>query len=386
MVDLETLLWRFPSGMMGWRNLRRNRVRTALAAAGIVIGVIAIASLGMAGAAIQYNTQSNLGDLTNRITVRAGPDSPHVGLTETQVREIRSVTVNATVIPEKTTVTRLSAHGRDARVSVTAVENPAPLYTAARGTVPERLQAGALVSGTVADDLGLEVGDPVKYHGHLYRIRAILDSNAQGLPGQGSGSLVLPLSALVDQPYSSVTVVTTDGDAAVALANQIETRINGERAAERDHELVSATTLAGLRERIGSLMDTLNLALLGIGSIGLLVAGVAILNIMLMSTIERRGEIGVLRAVGIRRFEVLRMILTEAGLLGLLGGGLGALCSLAIGLALNAVLFGDATLALRWPSLTYVLYGSAFGVGASLVSGLYPAWKAANDPPVEALR
>jgi putative ABC transport system permease protein len=107
---------------------------------------------------------------------------------------------------------------------------------------------------------------------------------------------------------------------------------------------------------------------------------------MLMSTIERRGEIGVLRAVGIRRGEVLRMILTEAAFLGVIGGFVGAGASLVVGLVLFKVLAGDALLVFRWASLQYLAYGFGFAVVASLLSGLYPAWKAANDPPVEAIR
>jgi putative ABC transport system permease protein len=113
---------------------------------------------------------------------------------------------------------------------------------------------------------------------------------------------------------------------------------------------------------------------------------VAILNVMLMSTIERRGEIGVLRAVGIRRGEVLRMILTEAAFLGVVGGVIGTAISFGVGLVLFQVLTGNATLVLGWSSVRYLLFGFGFAVAASLVSGIYPAWKAANDRPVDALR
>jgi putative ABC transport system permease protein len=126
--------------------------------------------------------------------------------------------------------------------------------------------------------------------------------------------------------------------------------------------------------------------LLGIGSISLVVASVAILNVMLMSTIERRGEIGVLRAVGVRRREVLRMILAEAALLGVVGGFFGAVVSLGVGLLINDLLFSDPALVFTWNSFRFLVYGFGVGFGASLLSGLYPAWKAANDPPVEALR
>ncbi|ELZ50794.1 ABC transporter permease [Halorubrum coriense DSM 10284] len=117
-----------------------------------------------------------------------------------------------------------------------------------------------------------------------------------------------------------------------------------------------------------------------------MVASVAILNVMLMSTVERQGEIGVLRAIGITRGEVLRMILTEAVFLGVIGGLLGVVLSAGIGIVLFEFLVGNPLQVFSWQSAQYLLYGMLFAIVASTLSGLYPAWKAANERPVEALR
>ena len=377
-MSIEGVLWRFPSMLMAWRNLGRNRARTALAALGIVIGVVAIASLGMAGASIQYSTSQELGGLANQVTVSAGEDNPNPGLSESQVRDIESLVTDADVVAQKRGVTTIDADGEQERVGVTGVTQASALYDAQEGEVPDRLRSGALVSPSVASEFGLKLGDPIEYDGQLYRIRGILE------PQQGFGggaSVVLPVSALTNQEYySTVTIVAEDGAAAEAVADRLETQIN-----DRE-EVLSVSTLASVQEAINSLTSTLNLALLGIGSISLVVAAVSILNVMLMSTIERRGEIGVLRAVGIRRGEVLRMILAEAGFLGIIGGAVGAVVALGVGLLLNEVLFSDPTLVFKWASFQYLIFGFAFAVVASLLSGLYPAWKAANERPVETLR
>lgn len=366
---------------MAWRNLGRNRVRTALAALGILIGVVAIASLGMAGAALQYTATQDLGTLTNEVTVSTGEDNLEDGLTQSQIRDIERVALNANVVPEKSNTTIISANGEDVQVSVTGLTEASALYTAEEGDAPDRLNTGALLSREAADELGLELGDPVRYDRQLYRLRGILESD-QGFGPGGGNELVLPLSALADEEYySTVTVVTQDGDAARKLAERIEAELN-----EPDEEIVSTFTPLSVQEDINSFLNTLNLALLGIGSISLVVANVAILNVMLMSTIERRGEIGVLRAVGVRRGEVLRMILAEAAFLGIAGGILGAGVSLAIGFVLHQFIAGDPMLVFAWPSSRYLLYGMGFAIGASVLSGLYPAWKAANERPVDALR
>ena len=380
MSRLTELVWRFPSVVMAWRNLGRNRVRTALATLGIVIGVVAIASLGIAGVALQQQATTDLGSLANEVTVRSGADSDTDGVTDEQVDAIRNVVAGAPVVPEKTNSTTLSSRdGEEAFVSVTGVTDADALYTVSEGESPERLRSGALLTNETARRLGIELGDPVTYDGRLYRVRGIVESDG----GFGGGSeLVVPISALDEQEqYDSVTIVAANGDDAQEIVSTLEARFN-----EGDDEELSITNFASVQENVNSFFDTLNLALLGIGAISLVVASVAILNVMLMSTIERRGEIGVLRAVGIRRGEVLRMILAEAAFLGVIGGVAGAAASLGTGLVIFEVLAGEPTLVFEWASLRYLGYGFGFAVAASVLSGLYPAWKAANDLPVEALR
>ncbi|MFC5136545.1 MULTISPECIES: ABC transporter permease [Haloferacaceae] len=365
---------------MAWRNLGRNRLRTALAALGIVIGVVAICSLGMATVALEQQATSQLGDLTNEVTVSAGADSDTDGVTQEQVEEIRSIVTDAQVVPQKTNATTLEArNGAEARVSVTGVTEASALYDLTEGEAPDRLQSGALISADTADRLGLEMGDPIEYDGQLYRVQGFIQSEQSF--GFGGGDLVIPVSGLSEQTYyDTVTIIASDGEAATAIGERLDTRFNTE-----DDERLSVTTF-GNQAQVGGFLDTLSLALMGIGGISLVVASVAILNVMLMSTVERRGEIGVLRAVGIRRGEVLRMILTEAALLGAIGGLIGTIVSFTVGMILFHLITGDATGAFGWASLRYLVYGFGFAVVASVLSGIYPAWKAANDSPVEALR
>jgi len=349
---------------------------------GIVIGVMAITSLGMTGVALEKQATANLGNLANEVSVSPGEDIETDGITDDQVETIRDIAPATTVIPQRSNATELTArNGAEANVQVTGVTNPAPLYDIATGDEPTRLQTGALITESTAEQLGLQLGDPVEYGGQIYRIRGLIAAES-GFGASGGGELVLPESALNEQEhYNSVTVITEDGETSTATANAIEAEFS-----DADEEILTATSFASVQEDISSFTNTLELALLGIGSISLFVASVAILNVMLMSTIERRGEIGVLRAVGVRRGEVLRMILTEAAVLGGVGGLIGSAGSLVVGLALFHVLTGEAALALEWSSSRYLLYGMVFALVASVLSGVYPAWTAANESPVDALR
>jgi putative ABC transport system permease protein len=123
-----------------------------------------------------------------------------------------------------------------------------------------------------------------------------------------------------------------------------------------------------------------------IGGISLVVAGISILNVMLMSVTERTKEIGIIRSLGAKRGEVMRIFLAEALILGLLGSAIGGALSLAGGyLAVNVMLKSTKYL-FEASTLVYILYGVAFGIGVSLISGIYPAWKAAMLNPIDALR
>jgi putative ABC transport system permease protein len=123
-----------------------------------------------------------------------------------------------------------------------------------------------------------------------------------------------------------------------------------------------------------------------IGGISLIVAGVSILNIMLMSVTERIKEIGVLRSIGTQKREVRRMFLYEALILGLIGSSIGGVLSIIGGYAVSMVMLQTTQYLFVPSSLIHILYGIAFGIGTSLISGFYPAWKASNLNPIEALR
>ena len=126
--------------------------------------------------------------------------------------------------------------------------------------------------------------------------------------------------------------------------------------------------------------------LMGIGSISLLVAGVSILNVMLMSTMERTKEIGVMKAVGASRKDILKMFLLEALLLGIVASIAGGIFTFGAGYLILSLIIKDTSYLFSFYTLLYILEGIMFGIITSLVGGMYPAWKASNMSPLEALR
>jgi putative ABC transport system permease protein len=130
------------------------------------------------------------------------------------------------------------------------------------------------------------------------------------------------------------------------------------------------------------IMGAVGLITVVVSSIGLLVGGVGVMNIMLMSVTERTREIGVRKAMGARQRDIIRQFLTEAVALTASGGALGVLLGVAISVVINLTMPKLPSSVPPWAIFLGV--GTSMSVG--LFFGMYPAWKAARLDPVEALR
>jgi putative ABC transport system permease protein len=142
---------------------------------------------------------------------------------------------------------------------------------------------------------------------------------------------------------------------------------------------------------LSTIFSTIQLFLGGIAAISLLVAGIGIMNIMIVSLIERTREIGILKALGMKNRTVLSIFLGESAIIGLIGAAVGIISGWILANLVARVLasgvFGGGGFKVT-PLLTpEVLVGAlAFGVGISVIFALYPAWRASKLKPVEALR
>ena len=126
--------------------------------------------------------------------------------------------------------------------------------------------------------------------------------------------------------------------------------------------------------------------ILAIGGISLLVAATSIFNVMMMSVTERVQEIGILLSIGTETGEVRRMFLYEAFILGIIGAGVGGIGSLVIGYSVVSYMIGTTEYFFLPDSIVYIPAGMLIGVIVCIISGLYPAWRASNMDPIDALR
>jgi putative ABC transport system permease protein len=118
----------------------------------------------------------------------------------------------------------------------------------------------------------------------------------------------------------------------------------------------------------------------------MIVAGVSIFNIMMMSVTERIKEIGIMRSIGTQKREVMSMFMYEAVILGVAGSFIGGVSSFIAGYAISALILNSTKYLFVWSNAVPIIEGVVFGIVISLICGIYPAWKAANLSPIEAMR
>jgi putative ABC transport system permease protein len=188
----------------------------------------------------------------------------------------------------------------------------------------------------------------------------------------------------------------------VKLTNSDKATIDGvsKKITEEFAGEVSVISSTAVLNLLGSIFSLIQLFLVGIAAISLLVAGIGIMNIMIVSLIERTREIGILKAMGMKSRTVLTIFLGESVIVGLIGAAIGI--ALGWGLAnIVATIIGSGALTggvaggggggglmSITPVLTPLVFlgAFAFGIGVSVIFALYPAWRASKLKPVEALR
>jgi putative ABC transport system permease protein len=376
-----------PSLVVAKRNVSRAKLRSALAAASILIGVVAIGAIGAGGTAFKQAQLDRVqAQGATSVYVAPGVDKDPRSFDAEDVRAIEETVGGGGVVATRSDSAEFVVRpGERESLSVTYIEDPRALYEVGQGSLPTNWRQSVVLSRSFADQHGVRLGDRLTVvwsdegtttREEHYRVVAVLAET----PAFGVDDAFLPLAEAENgDQYEQIRVTTQSATAAETAADRLRERFNG----RKDRLLVfELTSLLRLFKQI---VTGINTFLVGLGAVSLLVAGVSITNTMLMAVIERRQEIGVLRSVGYTKADVVRIVLAEAALIGLIGAAVGVALAALAGAVANAVFLGDP-LAFSPTALAYLAGAALFGVGTSLLAGVYPAWRAANERPVEALR
>jgi putative ABC transport system permease protein len=391
---------------LAWQALRQNRRRSALSLLGVVIGVVAVVCLTAIGeGAVRYVSDEftslgvqivrilpgknettggmphGIGGIPNDLTIQ---DAIQV---ERRIQSVRSA------VP-LTISTDTASHGERSRkvsiVGATADFKVLQQLDLASGSF---LPPSDLDRGTAVAVLGYEVvrelfgatnplGATIRIGGWRMRVIGTLAERGHQMGLQVDESIFVPApTGMRMANRSSLNQIMLELHAQADLDRSIE-EIRALLIDRHDEEDFTCIAQDSIIESLTSILTILTLSVAGIAAISLGVAGIGIMNVMLVSVSERTDEVGLMKAVGATQRQILLIFLLEAALLSLAGGVIG----LGVGTVLVWIgngLYPAVPAATPYWAIASVL---ALSLGTGIVFGVLPAWRAAVLDPVTALR
>lgn len=395
------------------RTLRRNPLRSLFMLLGVAVGIASLVAMASVGEATRQETMRQFKRMVgtfDRISVQPGSARTRGMPSLTSVEPtltFEDADAIAAEIPNVRRVSReqsafdidVQARDRTATTSIWGIsaewmEIRGDDVTVGRGISPEDVETLARVA-VIGEDLRKElfpdedpIGKTIRIAEVPFTVQGVLVSRGAGPGGSSLDNLLLmPVSTaskrLFNRDYlTTITVQLEDPDQyepAVAAITALLRERHGIVPPVEDNFTISNPRAA--MEQVQEVDTTLSAVLAGIAVIATLIGGVVIMSLMLIAVSERRREIGVRRAVGATRGDVLRQFLVEAALISALGGVVGVL--LGVAGATVAAYQQQLPPAFLWGAMAGAV-GLATLIG--LVFGLQPAWRAANVDPIQALR
>jgi putative ABC transport system permease protein len=394
-------------------SLNSNRMRSFLTILGIVIGVGAVIAMLAVGTGAQSTITGSISGIgSNLLFVYKGNTIADVSnpknlsmqdanalLDQYQAPSVEAVapmvsgTVDVSTANEKTSssldgVTADYQSVRNATLSEGSFITDDNVLGRAKVAV-----IGTDVAKKLFDRTDGLVGESIRVNGLSFKIIGVLESKGGSSFGSQDNIVLVPITTAqvnilhkdanrVDIIMVQATSASTISEASDEVSNILRVR-HRTKAGQDDFTIFSQQDIAATAQTI---TGVLTIFLGGIAGISLLVGGIGIMNIMLVSVTERTREIGLRKALGARKKDILTQFLTESSLLSLFGGIIGIGLGWLIAFIVGRVAAASGTPFTPVVGLNAILLATVFSTAVGLFFGLYPANRAANLEPVEALR
>ncbi|SMF36018.1 putative ABC transport system permease protein [Priestia filamentosa] len=377
---------------MAWKSIKGNKIRAFLTMLGIIIGVSSVIVMVAIGQGSTQEVQSQIGSLGKDVLTVSITGSD-VTFKEDDAKELE--TVNGVDATAPTVSGRVTAKNGETNTQV-SMTGTTSSYLDVRDL---ELQSGRFIAALDQDNhskvavlgsdtaqtlfgLGNAVGQSIGINGSSYKVIGVLQSVGSSLGTSGDSTVIVPLSTgqrlASTTSIESVYVKVRDEENINFITNRLEQTMRGVIGEEDSY---SVSSQEDLMETADSVDNTLTLLLGGSAAISLIVGGIGIMNIMLVSVSERTKEIGIRKAIGAKRGNILLQFLIEAVILSSFGGLIG------IGLGLvSAEAFTKITGTAVVYSVPVILMSFAFSLLVGIVFGVFPANKASKLDPIQALR
>ncbi len=369
---------------IAFKNIMRQRTRTILTTLGILIGIGAIVALGSIAEGLDAAVQSGLELTAGKITVmdaESGIFGMGGELTLEDVELIEGLSGVKEVVPMNWHAENIQIFQGPEWVAV-GVPPDKLEYLIGENTEYEEGRAfdegesGVVIIGkTISDMYDAHLGDTWEIKDEEFEVVGVTEET--GISDIDT-SVAVPFDDLQDiigsDEFQMMYVIPDDVRDTERVAEDIEDA----------SDKFNALTSQEMARQASAIVNQIRIFTFGIGAIAALVGGLGVMNTMIMAVMERRREIGVMKAIGATNRMVLQQILTESAMISLLGGAGGVLLGLIGAVILSSVIGGGQITATVTPGLA--LTGLGFALFLGVVGGLYPARKAAMIDPVEALR
>ncbi|MED4228352.1 ABC transporter permease [Neobacillus cucumis] len=378
---------------MALKSIKGNKLRSVLTMLGMIIGVSSVIVLVSIAQGSTKNVTSQINQLgSNLLTVSTF--STDVALTEEKINELSKIDGVKAVSPVVSGRVNVKKDRTTSQVSVTGTN---AAYSSVRDTkvssgrfitdldIEYRQKVAVIGSSTATTFFGTEnpVGQYLQIEGTSYKVVGVLVSKGSSMGQGGDNTIIVPLST--GQRLIGSTTIST-----VYLQGKSEDQMDAVMTLVQDKmaslfpnqsDSYSVTNQQDVMDTMSSVSDTMTLMLGGIASISLLVGGIGIMNIMLVSVSERTKEIGIRKAIGAKRRDVLVQFLIEAVVLSGVGGVIGIISGLGIGQLVSSLFSLSVSF-----STNVILFSFLFSLVVGVVFGVFPANKASKLNPIQALR
>ena len=382
---------------MALKSIVSNKVRSFLTMLGVIIGVGAvIAAVAFAQGATKKITDSIQGLGTNLIQISITGRNSNRNLTYEALKVFADenssgISYMAPQINGSATV-KVGSKSRD-----TALNGTSPEYEHIKNMHVQSgryllsfdmdyMQKVAIIGTAVADDV-FEGEDPVgktmKINGQIFKVVGLLEEKAEGQDQSDDDQVIIPVT--VAQRLSRNTIIrnfSVQASSPEIVSSVMEELNVFLTKIYKDSNVFRVFNQAQMLSTLNDITGTMAVILGGIAAISLLVGGIGIMNIMLVSVTERTREIGIRKAIGAKRKNILVQFLIEA----IMVTGTGGLIGVLVGVGIIRFIIGGLNLTTPVYSPFWITLSFSISLVVGVVFGLFPAYKAARLNPIEALR
>ncbi len=390
---------------IAFRNIRHRGRRSWLTVVGVFIGIAAVVSLVSLGQGLQGSVQQEFEQIgSDKLFINPAASATSVSSSKLTQEDLEAVRAAQSVgTAEGVIFATTTAEYNDRQEFVTVLGMPTDSKELIRESWALELDEGRGVEPT--DTSNVVVGSAIarSHFGEELGLRSNLQVNGEEFRIVGTykptgdpsvdQAVVMPYNTAVkltdreEETYDWIFARVQNGFTPEEAQEEVERQLRKERNLEEGEENFSVNTQEDLIASFNNILSVVRGVVIGIASISLLVGAVNIMNTMYTSVTQRTREIGVMKAIGASRRQIMALFLFEAGIIGTVGGLLGVL----VGASLSAVASYMATQATNIQINPYlgpelILGAVFFSFVVGVVSGVLPARRAAKLPPAEALR